>query len=60
MTQEEKLKLALKTLHTINNKVDWEVNPDNYSDVDVYHLNSDWIEVGDMAEDALKKLGELE
>ena len=48
------VRALVEALRFIDEKVSWEIAPNNYDHQDVCDLNSDWIEVGNAAEAAIR------
>lgn len=51
---EARVKELKEALRTIDHTVSWELNPSNYDHQDVCDLNASWIDVGNVAQEALK------
>jgi len=49
----DKLRALVDALQTISDKISWEINPSNYTHQEVCDINSDWCEIGNIADAAL-------
>ena len=53
---EAKLAAAREALHAINDAVNWEINPSNYTHEQVCDMNRDWCAIGNRAESTLARI----